>query len=58
MESFQESCFPQEISKRATTIPLKVFNFAEKFQMPVIHLLDKAIANSIATCKILISKEF
>ena len=31
---------------------IKVFNFAEKFQMPVIHLLDKAIANSIATCKI------
>jgi 2-oxoglutarate ferredoxin oxidoreductase subunit alpha len=31
---------------------IKVFNFAEKFQMPVIHLLDKAIANSITTCKI------
>ena len=30
---------------------IKVFNFAEKFQMPVIHLLDKAIANSIMTCK-------
>jgi 2-oxoglutarate/2-oxoacid ferredoxin oxidoreductase subunit alpha len=29
---------------------IKVFNFAEKFQMPVIHLLDKAIANSITTC--------
>jgi 2-oxoglutarate ferredoxin oxidoreductase subunit alpha len=30
---------------------IKVFNFAEKFQMPVIHLLDKAIANSIITCR-------
>src|SRR5918992_66174 len=26
--------------------------FAEKYQMPVIHMLDKAIANSIMTCKI------
>src|ERR687892_712900 len=31
---------------------IKVFNFAEKYQMPVIHMLDKAIANSIMTCKI------
>jgi 2-oxoglutarate/2-oxoacid ferredoxin oxidoreductase subunit alpha len=31
---------------------IKVFNFAEKFQMPVIHLLDKAIADSITTCNI------
>lgn len=31
---------------------IKAFNFAEKFQMPVIHLLDKAIANSITTCKV------
>ncbi len=31
---------------------VKAFNFAEKYQMPVIHLLDKAIANSIMTCKI------
>jgi 2-oxoglutarate ferredoxin oxidoreductase subunit alpha len=30
---------------------IKVFNFAENFQMPVIHLLDKAIANSITTCR-------
>jgi 2-oxoglutarate/2-oxoacid ferredoxin oxidoreductase subunit alpha len=30
---------------------IKVFNFAEKYQMPVIHLLDKAIANSVTTCK-------
>ncbi len=30
---------------------IKVFNFAEKYQMPVIHLLDKAIANSVMTCK-------
>ncbi|HET6800430.1 MAG TPA: 2-oxoacid:acceptor oxidoreductase family protein, partial [Nitrososphaeraceae archaeon] len=26
---------------------IKAFNFAEKYQMPVIHMLDKAIANSI-----------
>ncbi|MDP9498673.1 MAG: 2-oxoacid:acceptor oxidoreductase family protein, partial [Thermoproteota archaeon] len=30
---------------------LKVFNFAEVFQLPVIHLLDKAIASSVMTCK-------
>src|SRR5215218_7162449 len=30
---------------------LKVFNFADVFQLPVIHLLDKAIASSIMTCK-------
>ncbi len=26
-------------------------NYAEKYQMPVIHVLDKALANSITTCK-------
>ena len=31
---------------------IKAFNFAEKFQMPVIHMLDKAIANSVITCRI------
>jgi 2-oxoglutarate/2-oxoacid ferredoxin oxidoreductase subunit alpha len=31
---------------------IKAFNFAEKFQMPVIHMLDKAIANSVTTCSI------
>jgi 2-oxoglutarate ferredoxin oxidoreductase subunit alpha len=30
---------------------LRVFNFADVFQLPVIHLLDKAIASSIMTCK-------
>src|ERR671921_1079407 len=30
---------------------VKVFNFADVFQLPVIHLLDKAIASSIMTCK-------
>ncbi|MGE0242726.1 MAG: 2-oxoacid:ferredoxin oxidoreductase subunit alpha [Nitrososphaeraceae archaeon] len=30
---------------------LKVFNFADVFQLPVIHLLDKAIASSLMTCK-------
>jgi 2-oxoglutarate ferredoxin oxidoreductase subunit alpha len=31
---------------------IKAFNFAEKYQMPVIHMLDKAIANSLTTCKV------
>jgi 2-oxoglutarate/2-oxoacid ferredoxin oxidoreductase subunit alpha len=31
---------------------IKAFNFAEKYQLPVIHMLDKAIANSITTCKV------
>jgi 2-oxoglutarate ferredoxin oxidoreductase subunit alpha len=31
---------------------IKAFNFAEKYQVPVIHMLDKAIANSIMTCKV------
>jgi 2-oxoglutarate ferredoxin oxidoreductase subunit alpha len=30
---------------------LKVFNFADIFQLPVIHLLDKAIASSVMTCE-------
>jgi 2-oxoglutarate ferredoxin oxidoreductase subunit alpha len=30
---------------------IKVFNYAEKYQLPVIHMLDKFIANSIITCK-------
>ena len=30
---------------------IKVFNLADRYQMPVIHLLDKAIANSVTTCK-------
>ncbi len=29
----------------------KVFNFAERYQTPVIHLIDKAMANSIMTVK-------
>ena len=31
---------------------IKAFNFAEQYQVPVIHMLDKAIANSIMTCKV------
>jgi 2-oxoglutarate/2-oxoacid ferredoxin oxidoreductase subunit alpha len=31
---------------------VRVFNYAERFQLPVIHVLDKFIANSIITCKI------
>lgn len=30
---------------------IKAFNFAERYQLPVIHMLDKAIANSVMTCK-------
>lgn len=30
----------------------KAFNFAEKYQVPVIHLLDKAMANADQTCPI------
>ena len=30
---------------------IKVFNFAELYQLPVIHLLDKAISSSIQTAK-------
>src|ERR671919_1735585 len=30
---------------------IRAFNFAERYQMPVIHMLDKAIANSLITCK-------
>jgi 2-oxoglutarate ferredoxin oxidoreductase subunit alpha len=30
---------------------IKVFNFADRYQMPVIHMLDKAIANSVITSK-------
>ena len=29
---------------------MKVFNFADRYQMPVIHLLDKSMANSVMTC--------
>ena len=31
---------------------VKAFNYAERYQMPVVHLLDKAIANSVTTCRI------
>jgi 2-oxoglutarate ferredoxin oxidoreductase subunit alpha len=30
---------------------IKVFNYADRYQMPVIHMLDKAIANGLITCK-------
>jgi 2-oxoglutarate ferredoxin oxidoreductase subunit alpha len=30
---------------------IRAFNFAEIYQLPVIHLLDKAISSSIQTCK-------
>jgi len=29
----------------------KAFNYAERYQLPVIHLVDKALANSVVTCK-------
>jgi 2-oxoglutarate ferredoxin oxidoreductase subunit alpha len=30
----------------------RAFNYAERYQMPVIHLIDKAIANSTKSCRI------
>lgn len=30
----------------------RAFNYAERYQMPVIHLVDKALANNVVTCKI------
>lgn len=30
---------------------MKVFNYAEKYQMPVIHMFDKALANTVLTIK-------
>lgn len=33
---------------------IKAFNFADRYQMPVIHVLDKAIANSVTTSQNLV----
>lgn len=30
---------------------VRAFNYAERFQMPVIHLVDKALSNSSVTCR-------
>lgn len=30
---------------------IKAFNYAEKYQMPVIHMVDKALANTVVTTK-------
>jgi len=30
----------------------RAFNYAERYQMPVIHLIDKALANSTKSCRI------
>ena len=30
----------------------RAFNYAERYQLPVIHLVDKALANSVVTCKV------
>lgn len=30
---------------------IRAFNYAERYQMPVIHVVDKAIANNVITCK-------
>lgn len=30
---------------------VKAFNYAERYQLPVIHMMDKAIANSVTTCR-------
>jgi 2-oxoglutarate/2-oxoacid ferredoxin oxidoreductase subunit alpha len=29
---------------------IRAFNYAERYQLPVIHIVDKALANSIVTC--------
>jgi 2-oxoglutarate ferredoxin oxidoreductase subunit alpha len=34
------------------------FNYAERYQLPVIHLIDKAMANSSETCKIFDTSKF
>ncbi len=31
---------------------IRAFNYAERYQLPVIHIVDKALANSIVTCSI------
>ncbi len=31
---------------------VRAFNYAERYQLPVIHIVDKALANSIVTCRI------
>jgi len=31
---------------------VKAFNYAERYQMPVIHLIDKALANSTKSCRV------
>ncbi|UCD40433.1 MAG: 2-oxoacid:acceptor oxidoreductase subunit alpha, partial [Candidatus Bathyarchaeota archaeon] len=31
---------------------IRAFNYAERYQMPVIHLIDKAIANSTRSCEV------
>lgn len=38
-----EECFYDE---------MRAFNYAEKYQLPVIHLLDKALASSSQTCPV------
>jgi len=30
----------------------RAFNYAERYQMPVIHLVDKALADSVVTCRV------
>jgi 2-oxoglutarate ferredoxin oxidoreductase subunit alpha len=30
----------------------RAFNYAERYQMPVIHLIDKAVANSTKSCRV------
>jgi 2-oxoglutarate ferredoxin oxidoreductase subunit alpha len=33
-------------------MPIQAFNYAERYQMPVIHLIDKALANSTRSYKV------
>ena len=51
MVIFQKSVPASGDIEEAFYDSIKVFNFAEIYQLPVIHLLDKAISSSIQTCK-------
>ncbi len=36
----------------------RMFNYAERFQVPVVHLVDKALANTSVTCSMFKTAEF
>ena len=47
--SSRGSSSPAETSRSPSTTSTKAFNFAERYQVPVIHIVDKAMANSDQT---------